>query len=137
MLNFFKKFMKKDINLYTVQNTIYKDKKILCYSDLYTKVGIMNDIESMIKENKFKKYHYSNIQASYKTIIKLDSLIRNNLKTTKNKWSRIYTTNILETMAAMDTLQWAPKINEELKEDEILVILPNNKKFINVTEEML
>jgi hypothetical protein len=40
-------------------------------------------------------------------------------------------------MAAMDALQWAPKINNDLENDQVLIILPNNKNFINVTKDML
>ena len=137
MFNFIKNFFKKTTNIYNINDKTYKNKKILCYYDLYKNVGIMNDIEKMIEKNEFKKYHYANIQANYNTILKLDSLIRDNLKKTKNKWSRMYKTNILESMAAMDALQWAPKINNDLENDQVLIILPNNKNFINVTKDML
>lgn len=137
MFDFIRKFMKKDYKIYRLTDIILEDKKIICYYDLYTKMGIMVDIEEMIKQNKFKKYHYQNIQANYKTIRKLDELIHFNLVNRKNKYARIYNKQCLANMAAMDGLQWSPKVNNSLEDDTIRVILPNNKEFINVTEKDL
>ena len=137
MFNWLKNLFKKDENFYKVTKTIFDDKKIICYHDLYTKIGIMKDIEIMITKNKFKKYHYQNIQANYNTIRKLDELIRFNLVNRKNKYTRMYNKQHLANMAAMDGLQWSPKTNNDLQDDIIRVILPNNKEFINVTEKDL
>ena len=128
---------KKDEKLYTITKAILDDKKIICYYDLYTKIGIAVDIEEMIKQNEFRKYHYQNIQANYKTIRKLDELIRFNLVNSKNKYTRMYNKQYLASMAAMDGLQWSPKVNNSLEDDVIRVILPNNKEFVNVTEKDL
>lgn len=137
MFNFIKRFFTKDHKIYKLTNMILKDKKTFCYHDLYAKIGIMQDIEEMIKQNEFKKYHYQNIQANYNTIRKMDELIRFNLCNRKNKYTRIYNKQRLANMAAMDGLQWAPKTNNDLEDDQILVILPNNKDFVNVTKEMI
>lgn len=137
MFNWLKLLFKRNEKLYIITKTILNDKKIICYYDLYTKIGIIIDIEEMIKQNKFRKYHYQNIQANYKTIRKLDELIRFNLVNRRNKYTRIYNKQCLANMAAMDGLQWSPKVNNSLKDDTIRVILPNNKEFINVTEKDL
>ena len=137
IFNWLKPLFKKDEKLYTITKAILDDKKIICYHDLYTKIGIMIDIEEMIKQNKFRKYHYQNIQANYKTIRKLDELIRFNLVNSKNKYTRMYNKQHLANMAAMDGLQWSPKVNNSLEDDVIRVILPNNKEFVNVTEKDL
>lgn len=137
MFNFIKRFFTKDHKIYKLTDMILDDKKIICYHDLYTKIGIIADIEEMIKQNEFKKYHYQNIQANYNTIRKMDELIRFNLCNRKNEYTRIYNKQHLANMAAMDGLQWAPKTNNNLEDDQILVILPNNKDFINVTKEMI
>ena len=137
MFNFIKRFFTKDHKIYKLTNTMLKDKKTFCYHDLYARIGIMKDIEEMIKQNEFKKYHYQNIQANYNTIRKMDELIRFNLCNRKNKYTRIYNKQHLANMAAMDGLQWAPKTNNDLEDDQILVILPNNKNFVNVTKEMI
>lgn len=137
MFNWLKLLFKKDEKLYAITKTILDDKKIICYYDLYTKMGIIVDIKEMIKQNKFRKYHYQNIQANYKTIRKLDELICFNLVNRRNKYTRIYNKQCLANMAAMDGLQWSPKVNNSLEDDTIRVILPNNKEFINVTEKDL
>lgn len=137
IFNWLKSLFKRDEKLYTITKIIFDDKKIICYYDLYTKMGIIVDIKEMIKQNKFRKYHYQNIQANYKTIRKLDELILFNLINRKNKYTRMYNKQCLANMAAMDGLQWSPKVNNSLKDDTIRVILPNNKEFINVTEKDL
>jgi hypothetical protein len=105
--------------------------------DLYQKAGINTYIEQMTKLNEFGKYHYSNIQANYDTCIKLDKFVTNNLVNTKNRYSRMYTEKVLKNMAAMDSLQWSPKMQDDLPDDVIRIILPGNKKYVEVTKEML
>lgn len=137
MFDFIKKFFPKKEKIYKLSNDIFNNKKILSYEDLYENVNIMQDIKAMIEQNEFKKYHYQNIQANYNTIMKCDELIRFNLIKTKNKYSRVYTEHYLKQMVAMDSLLWAPKTNNALEDNCILVILPGNKNFINITKGML
>lgn len=137
IFNLLKSYFSKNEKIYKLSKEIFDDKKIICYYELYEKLGIMKNIEEMIQQNEFKKYHYKNIQANYKTIVKLDEFIRFNLVNRKNKYTRKYTKQCLANMAAMDGLQWAPKINNDLQDNIIRVILPNNKEFVNVTKEML
>lgn len=131
-----KKFEKKEV-LITLNDSIFKDKKIISFWDLYQKAGINRYIEQMTKLNEFGKYHYSNIQANYDTCIKLDKFVTNNLVNTKNRYSRMYTEKVLKNMAAMDSLQWSPKMQDDLPDDVIRIILPGNKKYVEVTKEML
>jgi len=137
MFNFLKKLFMKKEKIYTLSNNIFDNKNILCYEDLYKATNIMEDIKIMLKQNKFNKYHYQNIQANSNTIMKCNKLIHFNLIKTKNKYSRNYTEHYLKNMAAMDSLLWAPKTNNKLKDNCILVLLPNHKNFINVTKGML
>ena len=64
-------------------------------------------------------------------------MIRFNFVNSKNKYTRMYNKQYLASMAAMDGLQWSPKVNNSLEDDVIRVILPNNKEFVNVTEKDL
>lgn len=138
MFNIFKIFNKdKKEKLIYIDKNIYKNKKLISFWDFYQAIGVNTFIEEMIKQNNFKKYHYHNIQANVDTCKKIDDFLKNNLLHTKNKYSKHYTEKVLLNMAAMDSLQWSPKMEDDIPDDTIRVILPGNKKYIEVTKEML
>ena len=138
MFNLLKIFKKKDDEkIIKIDPKIYKNKKIISFWDLYQVIGLSTLIEELTKVSEFKKYHYHNIQANVDTCKKLDDFIKNNLVYTKNKYSKHYTEKVLLNMAAMDSLQWSPKMEDDLPDDTIRVILPTNKKFVKVTKDML
>lgn len=137
MFNWFKKKSNKNQIIINIDENIFKDKKILCFCDLYQKLGINDYITQMTRANQFGKWHYKNIQANYETCQKLDKLIRNNLVETKNRYSKLYAKKILETMAAMDSLQCSPKISDDLIDDTIRIILPGDNNYTDVTKEMI
>lgn len=109
-----------------------KDKSIICYEDFYIKSGVYEYINEMVKANNGKKYHYSNIQANETTINMIDELIEEHLVKTKNKYSKVFKEDYLKTMAAMDRLQWSPKINNTIRNDFIKIILPGNPEYTPV-----
>lgn len=111
---------------------LIKNKNLLCYEDFYKETGIMNIVKDI--SNREGKYHYQNIQANELTIKKIDDILRNNLINTKNKFSKMYKEKYLETVSAMDRLMWSPKIVNQIDENIIKIILPNNKDFAEVKE---
>lgn len=119
------------------EEDFYKNKKIICYVDLYNLFGVMPYIEDMVEKSEFRKFHNKNIRANNNTIKKFDDFIRNNLIHTKNKYSKIYKEKYLLSMAAMDALEWAPFIDNSLENDIIKIVLPESKDFVKVTKEML
>ena len=57
MLNSLKKLFKNNTKLIKIADSIYSDKKIYCFAELYEKLGLDKYIEQMKKSNEFDKYH--------------------------------------------------------------------------------
>ena len=106
------------------------NKTIVSYEDFYIKSGVLD----LVKTTSDGKYHYSNIQANEETIREIDDTLQHNLVKTKNKYSRMYKKNILESRAAMDRLIWAQKINNNVKSGFIKILLPQNEEDTEVTK---
>lgn len=143
MFSFITKIFKKikcepDFAIIKIDYSLLKKKKdVLGYEDVYKKIGVWNYILQLIEVNKFKKFHYKNIQANMNTYKKLQEILRDNLLHTHNKFSRMYKEKYILSMQAWDSLQWSPYTNETIQDDEIKIILPNNPEFVNVTKEMI
>lgn len=103
------------------------DMSIISYEDFYEKTGILNYIKGIT--NKEGKYHYSNIQANEFTINMIDDMLKTHLIKGKNKYSRIYKKNVLETMSAMDRLMWSPKRNNTIDNLTIKVITRDSGEY--------
>lgn len=101
-------------------------KKPLCYGDLFKELGMVNLIEELTIGGK---YHYANIRANKLTVDILDSVLKENLCKTKNKYSKMYRKHALENMSAFDRLMYAPKEDESIPNNIIRVLLPNHKNF--------
>ena len=67
MLNSLKKLFKNNTKLIKISDSIYSDKKIYCFAELYEKLGLDKYIEQMKKSNEFDKYHVDNIRCNSKT----------------------------------------------------------------------
>ena len=125
-----KELMKFKINL----NEFKDNKDIICYEGLYKALGIVEAIDKIRSENKLGKYHYKNVRANKKTCEKIEELLKYNLLNTKNKFKKMYKEKYLLSMFSMDCLMWAPFLQDDIEDNEIVVILPENKDFINVEQ---
>lgn len=133
MFNIFKR-KKDDIHSYNL-TTLYNDKKVLCWEDLYKAIGIMDAVKE-INDKETGRYHYKNIRANEKTINKLDEFLLDNLVNTKNRFSKMYKEKYLRSKHAMDSLCWAPFSDNNIQDDVIVMLLPNNKNFTTQIEGM-
>lgn len=111
------------------------DKTLVCYSDLYKKLGLFSKLEELKVSNNESKYHYKNVRANEKTITKIGLALKDNLINTKNKWSRIYKKTKLGSMAAWDSLMFAPFSDEKIKDDTIVILAPTDKDYTKFSEE--
>lgn len=119
---------KKDtFRSYTLDN-LFNDKKILSWEDVYIKTGILDHVKE-INDKETGKYHYKNVRANENTINKIDDFLLDNLLHTKNKYSRMYKEHYLKSKHAMDSLCWAPFSDEKIKDNVIVMLLPDNKDF--------
>lgn len=114
--------------------SLHLNKKMLCYGDFYKECGVADVLKSLTNESKSFKYHYANIQANTETLEKIEKILLDNLLHTKNKYSRAFKEQYLKTMAAMDNLCYSPKSNDNLEDDVIMVLLPNNPHYIKIAE---
>ena len=126
MLNSLKKLFKNNTKLIKISDSIYSDKKIYCFAELY---------EQMKKSNEFDKYHVDNIRCNSKTYDKIMQTLKYNVVKTKNKYSKMYKEQKLHSMVAFDSLMFGPSIREDIKDDYIKIILPGDKNYKNVKKE--
>lgn len=127
---------KKDYFVYELENLLDKpDKTLVCYADLYKKLGIFLKLEELKVVSHESKYHYKNVRANEKTITKIEAALKNNLIKTKNKWSKVYKETKLTSMAAWDSLMFAPFCDNKIKDDVIVVLDPTNKEYTKLSEE--
>lgn len=103
-------------------SSLYQNKNICVYSDLYT----FYHMYSYLAE---KKYHYTNIRANKQTVELIESKLDENLFKTKNKYNKLYTFKYLQQMAGMDKLVFAPYIDNTIKNNTIRILFPNNKLY--------
>lgn len=104
-----------------------KDMSIISYEDFYKETGILDYIKDITNEDG--KYHYSNIQANEFTINMIDDMLKRHLIKGKNKYSRMYKKNVLETMSAMDRLMWSPKRNNNIDSLVIKMITKDSDEY--------
>ena len=135
MLNSLKKLFKNNTKLIKISDSIYSDKKIYCFAELYEKLGLDKYIEQMKKSNEFDKYHVDNIRCNSKTYDKIMQTLKYNVVKTKNKYSKMYKEQKLHSMVAFDSLMFGPSIREDIKDDYIEIILPGDKNYKNVKKE--
>lgn len=130
-MNLFNIFKKKD-KTYKEFNVkkLYNNNKLYSWEDIFKETNILETIKNLNTSNS--KYHYNNIRANEKTINKLDDMLLNNLIETKNEYSKVYTKEYLRKKHSMDSLCFAPSIDETIGDNIIKLLLPNNKDFINV-----
>lgn len=103
-------------------SSLYQNKNIYVYSDLYT----FYHMYSYLAE---KNYHYTNIRANKQTVGLIESKLDENLFKTKNKYTKLYTSKYLQGMASMDKLIFAPYIDNTIKNNVIRILFPNNKSY--------
>lgn len=135
MLDSLKKLFKNNTKLIKISDSIYSDKKIYCFAELYEKLGLNKYIEQMKKSNEFDKYHVDNIRCNSKTYAKIMQTLKYNIVKTKNKYSKMYKEPKLHSMVAFDSLMFGPSIREDVKDDYIKIILPGDKNYKNVKKE--
>lgn len=135
--NFIKRLFKKDSVYIHLPESIFKDKKILSYEDFYKKSGILEYTEKMRKENKYNTYHVDNVRANNETQQKILAFITNNLITTKNKYSKMYTEKKLRVNISFEALIFGPSTDESVKNNYIKILKPFNKQYKLVTEETI
>ena len=130
-MNLFNIFKKKD-KTYKEFNIkkLYTNNKLYSWEDVFKKTGIFETIKNLNIDDS--KYHYNNIRANEKTVNKLDDMLLKNLIETKNKYSEVYTKEYLRKKHSMDSLCFAPSIDETISDNIIKLLLPNNKDFIHV-----
>lgn len=126
LFDLFKK-KNKDIISYDL-NTIFSNKKVFGWGDVYEAIGMMDAVKT-INEKETGKYHYKNVRANENTIRKIEDLTLNNLTKTKNKFSKMYKPEYLKRKHAMDSLCWAPFSDKTIKDDIIVMLLPEHKDF--------
>lgn len=135
MLDSLKKLFKNNTKLIKISDSIYSDKKIYCFAELYEKLGLDKYIEQMKKSNEFDNYHVDNIRCNSKTYDKIMQTLKYNVVKTKNKYSKMYKEQKLHSMVAFDSLMFGPSIREDIKDDYIKIILPGDKNYKNVKKE--
>lgn len=129
-MGLFNIFKKKDETYHEFKvEKLYNNKKLYSWEDIFKETGLFETIKNLNEGNS--KYHYRNIRANEKTINKLDDMLLKNLIETKNKFSKVYTKEYLRKKHSMDSLCFAPSIDETIKDDIIILLLPNNKDFTN------
>ena len=101
-------------------------KKPICYGDLFKQLGMVDLVQKILVDGK---YHYANIRANSLTINILDTILKENLLKTKNRYSKMYRPKALESMSAFDRLMYAPKADESVPKNTIRVLLPNHKEY--------
>lgn len=127
-MGLFNIFKKKDKTYQEFEiEKLYNNKKLYSWEDVFKETGIFEIIKSLNKNDS--KYHFRNIRANEKTINKLDDMLLKNLIETKNKFSKVYAKEYLKKKHSMDTLCFAPSIDESIKDDIIKLLLPNDKDF--------
>ena len=114
-----------------------RNKNILTYESFYEAVGVWPYLMEMVEKSEFKKFHYKNIQANTNTYKKIQEMLRDNLLHTRNKYSKHYKEKYILNMQAMDSLQWSPYTNNNLKDDEIKILFDNNEEYVQVTKDMI
>ena len=102
-------------------------KKILCYADLYTSLGIIKAIQDTYKGDK--KYHYANLRASKHTIKKIEEVFKHNILNTNNKFKRLYKEDKLISMHLFDCMLWSPYEDCTCADNTIVLLLPNHPEF--------
>ena len=127
----------KDLVEFDIDFNKFKDNKdIVCYDELYKALEIMKTVDKIRSENNLGKYHYKNIRTNKKTCEKIEELLKYNLLNTKNKFKKRYKEKYLLSMFSMDCLMWSPFIQDDIKDDKIVIILPENKDFTEVEKGM-
>ena len=131
LLEYFKR--KKTFMDFKVTNSILLKKTVNCYGELYKELGIEDYIKDKIVTDQ--KYHYKNIRANTYTIRLIEDNLKHNLTTKKNKWTKMFKKEKLDSMFAFDALMFSPYIDETVPNATIRIILPSNKKFVELKED--
>ena len=131
LLEYFKR--KKTFMDFKVTNSILLKKAVNCYGELYKELGIDDYIKNKIVTDQ--KYHYKNIRANTYTIRLIEDNLKHNLTTKKNKWTKMFKKEKLDSMFAFDALMFSPYVDETVPNATIRIILPSNKKFVELKED--
>ena len=122
----FLNILKKEV-CFEIPEDLYKNKNILSFVDIYDLLGIENCINGIIAKKKESKLDYSNIRANEKTIQKLYDLVKKNILEDKKK--KFFTKKVKETACAMDFLMYSPYTDDTVKDNSIVILKPNHKKY--------
>ena len=104
--------------LVKIKNTIYTNKEIRTYLDLYSKLNISID--------DISKYSLLNIRCNRETYGKLEKYIREHFTKARRKgWNPTY----IASSFAMDSLAWSPSVDISLPNDVIAIVTENDPTF--------
>jgi len=98
------------------------------------KILQVSDFIDRMKNDK-EQYHSDNVQCNQRTKEKIRSFLQQNLVTTKNKHSKVYTQSKLEKLSNWDDFLFSPRTNNKLPNNYILVLKPRHKHYKKVDNE--
>lgn len=137
LLDIFKKLKKKDILEVQIPESFLNSKTVICYDDFYNACDLLPVIKQLNEASEANTFDIQNIRCNSKTNDLVYDLLKANIKKSKDKRVKMYTENYRLRILSMDMLNWGPSNDDEVPDNIVRIILPNNPNFKKVTREDL